>query len=308
MRTLVIGHDGLLGRAVCRALLAHGVDPVRRAIRWGTPHDVEDLAAAFAEVSAGDEPWHIAWCAGAGVTATPQHVFDAEIATFRSFVAHVAASGHAQRGTVFFASSAGGLYAGATQPPFSEATPPAPLAPYGHTKLALERALGELTGSGTRVAIGRISNLYGPGQNLAKPQGLVSQLCLSLQTGRPLGVYVSLDTLRDYIYVDDAAGLIVDFLATVSALPAGAPAVVKILASQQSVSIAEILGNLRGLTKRRPPVVIAASPQSAFQARDLRLRSTVLPALDRRAHVPFPNGVAATLRDVAHRYRIGELA
>ena len=53
--------------------------------------------------------------------------------------------------------------------------------------------------TGTAVLVGRIANLYGPGQNLAKPQGLVSQLCLANLTGQPLSIYVSLDTLRDYL-------------------------------------------------------------------------------------------------------------
>ena len=59
------------------------------------------------------------------------------------------------------------------------------------------------------LLVGRISNLYGPGQNLAKPQGLVSQLCRAQLTRQPLSVYVSLDTMRDYLYVDDAAAMVV---------------------------------------------------------------------------------------------------
>jgi UDP-glucose 4-epimerase len=255
-------------------------------------------------VSADGQPWQIAWCAGAGVTATPQHVFDDENATFRQFCATVIESGFAANGAFYFASSAGGVYAGSSDPPFTEFTEPTPLAPYGHAKLALEELVHGLAANGVRVAIGRIANLYGPGQNLRKPQGLVSQLCLAIQTRRPLGVYVSLDTLRDYIYVDDAAGLIVDLLQTVAAKEPGT-SVTKIIASHESVSIAELLGEIRLMTKRRPPVVLAASPYAKAQARDLRVRSLVLRNLDHRTLTPFPVGVATTLRDVSLRWRGG---
>ena len=53
--------------------------------------------------------------------------------------------------------------------------------------------------------IGRFSNLYGPGQNLGKLQGLISRLALSAVTRQPINIFVPLDTIRDYVYVDDAA-------------------------------------------------------------------------------------------------------
>jgi UDP-glucose 4-epimerase len=132
---------------------------------------------------------------------------------------------------------------------------------------------------------------------------LISQLCLAAQTRKPLGIYVSLDTLRDYIYVDDAAALIVDFLDTVAANSALVGPVVKIIASQQSVSIAQLLGTLYRLTKHRPPVVIAASPLSAVQTRDLRFRSIVLPELDDRPFTPLPVGMANCITDVSRHLR-----
>ncbi len=61
----------------------------------------------------------------------------------------------------------------------------------------------------TPLLVGRLSNLYGPGQDLAKPQGLISQLCRAQLTRRPLSIYVSLDTRRDYLFVDDAAAMVV---------------------------------------------------------------------------------------------------
>lgn len=305
MRTLVIGHSGLLGSAVVRALSTTGTPTLRPMVRWSGPERDDDLATAFESLVAAGDPWRVFWCAGSGVPSTPQSALDDELLAFRRFCDLVAESGRGGDGSLFFASSAGALYAGAPQPPFTEDSPVRPLAPYGHAKLEAERVASGLTHSGVRVAIGRISNLYGPGQKLTKPQGLISQLCLSIQTGRPLGIYVPLDTLRDYLFVDDAAAMIVDMLDRAGRMPSGAPATTKILASGRSVSIAGLLGEVRLLTKKRPPTILAASPFRRIQARDLRMRSVVWPELDKRGFTPLAVGIDACLRDVSHRWRTG---
>ncbi|WP_243063528.1 NAD-dependent epimerase/dehydratase family protein [Humibacter sp. RRB41] len=300
-RALVIGSHGLLGQALSRELTRRGADVFSPEIRWGLPASRSDLQHAFRSLTKPDEPWSLYWSAGAGVTQTPQNAFDEEIAVFSSFVDHIARSKAASRGTIFFASSVGGAYGGSANPPFTESTLPSPLAPYGQTKLILERIVASLTDVGARVAIGRIANLYGPGQNLAKPQGLVSQLCVSLVTNRPLGVYVPMDTLRDYIYVQDAATVVVDLLQTVAAWESGSRPVTKIIATGQAISIAKVLGEMRLIARRRPPLILASSTYATSQTRDLRVRSTVFPELDRRAHTPFPVGFARTLADVRSR-------
>lgn len=263
---------------------------------------VADLEAAVAGVVSRSDggPWRILWCAGAGVTASTDAALAAEIDVM-SAVADALRSRPADelaRCTLFFASSAGGLYAGGDEPPFTEESPVAPLAPYGRAKQSAEAVFARLTDVGVRVVLGRISNLYGPGQNLAKPQGLISQLCLAHHQVRPIGIYVSLDTLRDYIYVDDCADLVLDVVDRAAHLPPGSPAVTKILASQTSVNIAELIGTLRALHKRPPQAILAASPLGARQARDLRFRSIVWPDLDQRALTPLPVGISTTSEDI----------
>jgi UDP-glucose 4-epimerase len=302
-RTLVVGHTGLLGAAVCRRLRAQGIEPVTRAVRWGAPD--ADLEAAFRSVTADGGPWRVVWCAGAGVPSSPSPVLDVEVAVFRRFCERLARSRRGRDGVLFLSSSAGGLYAGSPSAPFDEASPVQPLAPYGHAKVDAERVAAGLADAGVRVVIGRIANLYGPGQNLSKPQGLVSQLCLSILTRRPLGIYVPLDTLRDYLFVEDAAAKIIGTTNLAATLSPGAPPVIKVLASGRSVSIAQLLGEFRTVTKRRPPVVLAASPHRKVQARDLRLRSVVWPEIDRGSLVPLTAGIDACLRDVGERWRLG---
>jgi len=223
---------------------------------------------------------------------------------FTDAVADYAARGGRQVG-LFYASSAGGLFAGSTGPPFSESTPPNPLSPYGESKVLSEEIVAGLSAAGVRVGIGRLANLYGPGQNLAKPQGLISQLCVSHHSRQPLNIYVSLDTLRDYLYASDAAALCLDFMDVVSKLGPGVTT--KVIASGRPVSIAELLAEMRRIFKRGVPVNLMASTAARQQARDLRLISRVMPELDRRSLITLPAGIQRTDQAIGGRFRAGLL-
>jgi UDP-glucose 4-epimerase len=327
--TWVIGGGGLLGQSLERAL--HTGPPAAvgqakdrtgsRAPLWRPPEPIAwtashagalDLRQRVGEflAAAGDRPWSVAWCAGAGVTGTSEGALQLELAALAETLDALAGAPSAGVGAFFFASSAGGVYAGVGAPPYDESSPVRALAPYGRAKLdaeALVTAWSQRTG--TRSLIGRIANLYGPGQNLAKAQGLISQICRSHLTGQPLSIYVSLDTLRDYLFTPDCAALIVAGLARLRQEPSGTHAVVvtKILASQRAITIGAVLGEMRRIFKRAPRIVLGASPQSARQARDLSLRSRVWPELDRRTLTPLPAGIAATTADLQRKLQAGWL-
>ena len=283
--TLVVGAGGLLGSAVRRALgSADALD-----VPWGTPAAADVLRAAGSR--------DVVWCAGAGVTATGPEALAEEVRAFEALLDGMPG------GRLFVASSAGGVYAGSAPAPFDETSRVAPLSAYGEAKLALEAAATAWAArTGGAVVLGRIANLYGPGQDVTKPQGLVSQLCRAHLLRAPVSVYVSLDTLRDYLYVDDAARLVT------GCLDRAVPGVtVKVLASQHALTVGAVLAELRRVSRRSPRVVLAASPQAAVQARDLRLRSTVWSDLDAVPVTPFPVGLRRTLDDLAGRLRAGSL-
>ena len=143
----------------------------------------------------------------------------------------------------------GGVYAGSSGPPFTEESAVAPLAPYGHQKLRIEATAAErsLSVHGVPTVVGRLTNVYGPGQDLGKAQGLVSQLAKASILRKPISLYVSLDTIRDYIFVDDAAAVIVAAHSTTR--PGGRPRdadratrLVKIIGSGAPLTIAALLG------------------------------------------------------------------
>lgn len=303
--TWVVGAGGLLGRQVTRRL----PDPLTVTdIPWSTPERANNLLRQGIHVlleRAAGGPWNVAWCAGAGVVATPVEQVEQERVVFDRFLDDLrSAAGPCSRGAVFFASSAGGLYADSSGPPFTERTEPRPRTPYGHAKLAMEGSLRELAEStGARVLIGRIANLFGPGQNLAKPQGLVSQICLTHLTGQPLSLYVPADTRRDYLYVEDCARMVVAGLTGLRGRPERY--VVKLMASGRSVTAGGLIGETTRLFRRRPRVVFGASSAARHQVLDIRLQSVAWPELDALARTPLPVGIARTAEDVGRRLRAG---
>jgi UDP-glucose 4-epimerase len=192
-------------------------------------------------------------------------------------------------------------------PPFSESTVPRPLAPYGVNKLRMEESVQRFVRKYRIPAVvGRISNLYGPGQNLEKPQGLISQLARAHLLRRPLSLYVSPDTTRDYLYVSDCARMVLE---SVEVARRSSPGTVttKILAAERPTTIAALLAEFRRLVKRRLPIVLADSPNRRFQVRDLRLLSTVAPDLRQYAPTTLPDGITATIEDLAGQLRRGQL-
>jgi len=317
--TWVIGRGGLLGQSVETAMgasmdhMGPGSDLWRppAPIVWTEPtagaRELGTQAQQFLR-TAGERPWSVAWCAGAGVTGTSEHALDLELVALRETLGALAAAPRAENGALFFASSAGAVYAGVGTPPYDESSPVRPLAAYGRAKLDAEAVVTAWSHrTGTPSLIGRISNLYGPGQNLAKAQGLISQICRSHLNGQPLSIYVSLDTLRDYLFAPDCAGLIVAGLARLRQEQAvkGPRVVTKILASQRAITVGAVLGEMRRIFKSSPRIVLGASDVASLQAKDLSLRSRVWPELDRRSLTPFPVGVATTAADLLRRLQAG---
>lgn len=293
----VVGASGLLGSAVRRAFEIDGTPVLTSRVPWDDPEAAVQALLEQAERLPG-HGWRIAWCAGSGVIASSQDEIDRELRVIREFLdrwhPHSGAPGSR---ALFFASSAGGVYAGSADPPFTEETAPVPISPYGRAKLAAEEmfvAFAER--ERVPLLVGRISNLYGPGQNLDKPQGLVSQLCKAEATGTPLSLYVPLDTMRDYLYTDDAGAMVVGGLEAVAAVGEGVH--LKLLVSGRSVTVNEVVGEVRRVTRRRPPVVTQPSPVARFQVHDLRLRSTAWPDLAGRVLTPLGAGIGACLEAV----------
>ena len=307
----VVGSGGLVGRHVTATLRRHGHEVVTTAVPWDDPAasvaTLVEAAGGFARRRAG-RPWTLAWCAGAGVVATPVEELRRELDTFRTAIDALADGVRpGEDGVVFLASSAGGVYAGSSGPPYSETSEPHPLVAYGETKLAMERyAAIAAARSGLRLLAGRIANVYGPGQRLDKPQGLVSQICLSHATGAPLPVRVSLDTIRDYVFVGDLAEMVLAATERARTGAAAGESVVKVLASGRPVTVGYLIGEARRVL-HRPLRTIPVAGGGAGQVLDLRLRSGIWPEVDALASTTLAAGLSRTAADVLGRVARAEL-
>jgi UDP-glucose 4-epimerase len=119
----------------------------------------------------------------------------------------------APRATLVFLSSAA-VYGNAFAGPISEATPAAPLSPYGtHKQLAEQLCAAHSHHFGLRTIVLRLFSVYGPGLR----KQLLWDACHRLKTDVPEFAGTGRE-LRDWLHVSDAAALI---QAVASANPAG---------------------------------------------------------------------------------------
>jgi len=178
MRVWVIGAGGLLGRSVVAAVKRRtdwrvlDVAP----LPWNHPHRMAESAAAGFRALLGKSartglPRAVVWAAGSVVTTSQQSLIDTELdqlgAALRAMGSQLRPK--APRGLVFYASSAGGIYGGSSNPLFTEDSAVAPISPYGNFKLAAEQLVAEFASAHQMSSlVARIANLYGPGQKLDK--------------------------------------------------------------------------------------------------------------------------------------------
>jgi UDP-glucose 4-epimerase len=248
-----------------------------------------EASAFFGQAARLGRPWRLLWCAGAGVVATSDRALAQETWLLTHFLAVVAdrlSSSQAltNAGTVFFASSAGGVYAASSvPPPFDEFSPVGALAPYGREKLTQERLFAQIAGScGVDLLIGRFSNVYGPGQNLSKPQGLIAHVGRAALRHEPVSIYVPLDTIRDYLFAADAGRMVVEAIKRrEQSRRDGAPAgtTTKIFASEVETTVASVLRAWRQVLRRPLRISLSANPVGRLQPRILSFRSCVWPEL-----------------------------
>jgi UDP-glucose 4-epimerase len=292
---LVIGAGGLLGSALMRISgPASEVTPCR-GVEWPSDRAPDQLAEVVRNFTERGGQLAIVWSAGAGVIGTSESELRRETQLFATMLDAIAESADV---SVLLASSAGGVYAASPDVPITERSEPMPLSEYGHNKLRQEALLRDWVGRrGARGVAARLSTLYGPGQSLGKNQGLLSHLCRSVVTQQPVSIFVSLDTLRDYLFVDDAAHMVV--AAVERSFDDPAPSVVtKVIASAQSISIGGVLAEVRRVCPKPPRTVLGTSPNRAAHGSTLNFRSCVWTEIDRRTLTTLPVGIAATYRSI----------
>ncbi|MEB3165487.1 MAG: NAD-dependent epimerase/dehydratase family protein [Cyanobacteriota bacterium] len=305
----VLGQGGLIGSALLRMLQAGGTTLFRTetSLRWDSPCAIskqfQNAIAAFSNKTALDQDWEIYWAAGRSSFSSSQSVLDAETELLSILVDCLVNSQSLLpgRGSIAFVSSAGGIYSGSRDRVLHEGSPVAPLNAYGQGKLDQESLLiqSKLASAGHRLLLARASTLYGPGQAMAKAQGLISRIARAGISRETVPLYVSMQTLRDYLYTDDAARIII---ASLRSIAFGEQPIVKIVASGQPASVAEVLRIYRLVLHRRPLWISVSSPASGFYDQRQRYRSMVYPELNQLASTSLAVGIQRIIAAEQHRF------
>jgi UDP-glucuronate 4-epimerase len=162
--------------------------------------------------------------------------------------------------------SSSSVYGQATWTPTHEDTVPAPLSPYGVTKLAAERlalAYASRDAATTGVVALRYFTVYGPGQRLDM---LVGRLLRAAVSGEPAPLYGDGTQSRDFTYVDDAVR------ATVAAAHVPGRAEVVKVGSGVSTSVRQVVGHICEVSGRQVPLRPAGDQAGDVQCTHADLR------------------------------------
>jgi UDP-glucose 4-epimerase len=190
---------------------------------------------------------------------------------------------------VLFCSTGGALYGRDAPIPSRESVLPMPESPYGIAKSCAEQYVGLYNRlHGTRHAVLRLANVYGPRQDPVGEAGVVAIFCSRALAGERPTIYGDGRQTRDYVYVGD---VVTAFLA---AADMGRPGTWNIgTGIETSVSdLAAIIGGAAGrtVTAQFAPQRPGELPRSAL-AVELARRD-----LGWSAATPLAEGVRAVYR------------
>ena len=315
--TWVVGAGGMLGRAVSEAILSSptnrlfGANVISLHDADGSIEILRRELDRFLTESSPQEKWTIYWVAGAGVIGSSPEAFAVEQRVFSAFVEALAAQideepAHSARGAFFLASSAS-VYAGNEGAPYTESSEPKATSEYSRAKLSNELAVSRFLEGRIPHVIGRITTLYGTGQNLHKGQGLVSKLCMQAVTQQPIQVYVPLDTLRDYLFAPDAAQLAIAFT-DVAAASGSTSTRVRNLSCGMALTIGALTALVRHVSHRRAGELHIVPNTAGAHVRVLRVLTNFqheVPGISRES---VPAAIRTVFEDVFTRYVQGDLS
>ena len=215
MRVLVTGGAGFIGSHSVDALIEAGhevavVDDLSSGNRsFVNPdaefHELDIRSETLSEIFETFEPSHVLHLAAQmDVRASLERpVFDADVNVLGSINVLQNCVAHKVR-AIAFSSTGGAIYGDPDLLPASEETLPAPVCPYGVSKLAAEYFFRFYSQAhGLEYMILRYGNVYGPRQNPYGEAGVCAIFSRLMLDGEAPTLYGEGTPLRDYVYVDD---------------------------------------------------------------------------------------------------------
>ena len=305
MKVWVIGRGGLLGNGVEKQIRFGDIYSPTEKLVWSESAQLQSQIAEncrqFSQV-VSDSQWTIFWCAGKGTLSSTTEQMSEETRNFQAFLKSVEqnfALKRLQNGLIFFASSAGGVYAGSENQPFTENTTPKPTTAYGVAKLNQENLLREFSDRlGVRIVVGRISNLYGANQDFSKNQGLISTICYSILRRQPINLFVPLETSRNYVYVADASRIIVEAVKIALADTGPTNKFIKLVVADENLTVGNIISVAKTVFRVRPLITASSNAKIDEQPRIINFKSVALVDADLFCKTRISVGLKRVMADL----------
>ncbi|MEB5836183.1 NAD-dependent epimerase/dehydratase family protein [Pantoea dispersa] len=156
---------------------------------------------------------------------------------------------------VIFSSSGGTVY-GIHEDLIEETAPLVPKCSYGIIKVTVEHYLKLYHDLyGIKSISLRISNPYGPGQNIRKPQGVVGIFLSKIIAGKEIEIWGDGSIVRDFIHVEDVAE------AFRLALTADIGSEAINIGSGHGLSLNQLLSLIFELTQKKPKIIYQSPRQ-----------------------------------------------
>ena len=298
----VLGGGGLLGSAIKRTLKKNKINLFIQPINfnWNSESILDEqlrysVKLFFSTIEEGNN-WQIYWAAGIGNLSSSENELSIETKALKLLIKYlkIELSIKKIKGTFILASSAGAIYAGISDEIINENTPAAPTTIYALEKIKQEEIIQEFVFIFNKVTalIVRISTLYGPGQSIGKRQGLISLMARRILINQPIQIFVPFDTIRDYIFSDEAAESIIS---TVDLIGEKEGTFLKIVASEEPATIANIISNFRKISKHNPKIISSTNNNTYIYTRQMRFRSIIHPVRDKISRTILLIGIARVI-------------
>jgi UDP-glucose 4-epimerase len=306
MKILLTGGAGFIGSYVLRAYLNAGHQVVvlddlstgrREAVPYTVPFYRADICdrAALAEVMQQLRPDIVNHHAGvASVRSSqrnPERILQVNVQGTANVLRAARSSGVRK---FIFASSGGAVYGDAKDLPVAEGAPLAPISAYGESKVQAEQLIMQEDGRFESIIL-RYGNVYGPGQDPRRDNGVIPIFAHDLLIGKVPKIYGDGNQRRDYVYVSDVAE------ANLKALICGSFGVFNIGTGlgYRVDEVYQLIG--RSLCISAIPDY---QPHNPFEVKDVVLNvNRAETVLGWRAKVSFEEGLARTLTAIAPRAR-----
>jgi UDP-glucose 4-epimerase len=269
----ILGSGGMLGSAIHRQLELQDVTVYRYYERFDWKK-IERLRVQFhlalteftSRLTSKNDRWEIYWAAGVGAMNSNTVDLESETIALEEFLALIKKKLIPLNfsGLVGFASSAGALYSSCSDFEITELSTITSQTHYAKAKLRQEQMLisfiSELTS--VKLLLARFSTLYGPGQSSSKQQGLISHIARCALRHKPIEIFVPLDTLRDYMFSDDAALAFINSLRVLRIDECKYR--IQIIASERSITISQIILTFNQLMQKHLRLIFSRNHLSSL--------------------------------------------